>query len=76
MNDREIIENGQGLTGIRRKFRNYQNLDSDYFQRKEKLMAKHRELTKKTDQLQFNNLGRIFGSPMAKSTPKPRKSRK
>ena len=76
MTDYEIIENGQRLFGIRRKFRNYQNLDSGYFQRKEKLMANHRELLKKTDQLQFKNLARIFGSPVAKSTPKPCKARK
>ena len=76
MTDYEIIENGQRLFGIRRKFRNYQNLDSGYFQRKEKLMANHRELLKKTDQLQFKNLARIFGSPVAKSTPKPFKARK
>lgn len=76
MNNLETVENGQGLTGIRRKFRNYQNLDSGYFQRKERLMANHRELTKKSDQLQLKNLARIFGSPNAKSTPKPRKTRK
>ena len=76
MNDLETVENGQGLTGIRRKFRNYQNLDSGYFLRKERLMANHRELTKKSDQLQLKNLARIFGSPNAKSTPKPLKSRK
>ena len=76
MTDYEIIENGQRLFGIRRKFRNYQNLDSGYFQRKEKLMANHRELLKKTDQLQFKNLARIFGSPVANSTPKPCKARK
>ena len=76
MTDFEMIENGQRLFGIRRKFRNYQNLDSGYFQRKEKLMANHRELLKKTDQLQFKNLARIFGSPVAKSTPKPCKARK
>ena len=76
MTDYEIIENGQRLFGIRRKFRNYQNLDSGYFQRKEKLMANHRELLTKTGQLQFKNLARIFGSPVAKSTPKPCKARK
>ena len=76
MNNLETVENGQGLTGIRRKFRNYQNLDSGYFQRKERLMANHRELTKKSDQLQLKNLARIFGSPNAKSTPKSYKTRK
>ena len=76
MNNLEAIENGQGLTGIRRKFQNFQNLDSGYFQRKERLMANHRELSKKSDQLQLKNLARIFGSPNAKSTPKPCKTRK
>jgi len=76
MNNLETVENGQGLTDLRRKFRNFQNLDSGYFQRKERLMANHRELSKKSDQLQLKNLARIFGSPNAKSTPKPRKTRK
>ena len=78
MNNLETVENGQGLTGLklRRKFRNFQNLDSGYFQRKERLMANHRELSKKSDQLQLKNLARIFGSPNAKSTPKPSKIRK
>ena len=76
MNNLETVEIGQGVTGIRRNFRNFQNLDSGYFQRKERLMANHRELSKKSDQLQLKNLVRIFGSPNAKSTPKPCKTRK